>query len=502
MQVQGVTAGPVKAQAYVVGVDAKRKAPGLRTLGLDRDPTVKALVDNKDIPLPFKTIRPVPTPSGWLLLVGLGEPAKLTQEKVGSLVNLGARAAAGLGCTTAATTLATDCRLTPAAALQAVAHGAVIGSLDFDQYKSKKEPSEETKGKAGKVGAEPKPKVALRSLQVLLPAGPAAGHQRTLARAVRIAQAVNEARLLSNMPANVATPEYLANEARKLGKMQGFSVAVKLRDELRKEGFNAICAVGQGSANEERLIVMDYHPKGAKKTFAVVGKGVCFDSGGISLKPGDKMWEMKYDKCGACNTLALMSALKDLGVKHRVIGIVPAVENMPGPTAQRPGDIITAKDGTTIEVLNTDAEGRLILADAIAHARTFDPDWIIDMATLTGACDVAVGPTYVAVMSNQDAFARRLVDDAMTAGDKAWHLPQGEEYDEANKGTYADLANISLTIRAGASIGGSFLKHFAKDSKWAHLDIASKSWTSGMDYFAKGPTGAGLRIVLQRILSE
>ncbi|MFO1532241.1 MAG: hypothetical protein ABR562_00860 [Thermoplasmatota archaeon] len=163
---------------------------------------------------------------------------------------------------------------------------------------------------------------------------------------------------------------------------------------------------------------------------------------------------------------------------------------------------MTAKDGTTIEVLNTDAEGRLILADAIAHARTYEPDWIIDMATLTGACDVALGPTYVAVMSNQDAFAKSITATAAAAGDKAWHLPQGEEYDEANKGTYADLANISLTIRAGTSIGGSFLKHFAKDTKWAHLDIASKAWTGGMDYFAKGPTGAGLRIVLQRILEE
>jgi leucyl aminopeptidase len=197
-----------------------------------------------------------------------------------------------------------------------------------------------------------------------------------------------------------------------------------------------------------------------------------------------------------------MGTLKALGVKHRVVGIVPAVENLPSGTAQRPGDIVVAKDGTTIEVLNTDAEGRLILADAIAHGRTFDPDWIIDMATLTGAADYAVGPTFVAVMGNDDAFAKKVVLDAMEAGDKAWQLPQGEEFDEANKGAYADLQNISLTIRAGTSIGGSFLKHFARDTKFVHLDIASKAWTGGADYFAKGPTAAGLRIVLQRILHE
>ncbi|MCA1819291.1 MAG: hypothetical protein LC620_04445, partial [Halobacteriales archaeon] len=366
MQVQGLTqAKPMPGAACVVGVDGKRRAPGLKALGLAAETAVLGLLANRAIPIPFKTIRPVPTATGWVLLVGMGDPRRLTQEKVGTLANLGARAAAGLGCATAWITLASDCRLPAAVALQAVVQGAVIGSLDFDQYKSKKEEVEEVRGKSGKVAAEPTPKVKQR--------------------AAAVAAAVNDARLLSNVPANIATPAYLAAEAQRRGREQGFTVTVKSRAELRKEGFNAICAVGQGSANEERLIVMDYRPKGAKKTLAVVGKGVCFDSGGISLKPGDKMWEMKYDKCGACNTIALMASLKGLGVRHRVVGVVPAVENMPGPTAQRPGDIITAKDGTTIEVLNTDAEGRLILADAIAHARTYEPDWIIDMATLTGA---------------------------------------------------------------------------------------------------------------------
>jgi leucyl aminopeptidase len=486
VDIQAVAAAKADAQAYVVAVDHERKTPSLRRLGLDG--AADAVLSNKSIPLPFKTVRCLPTPKGWLVLVGIGDPKKLTQEKVGTAVNLGARAAQGLGCRSVATTLAIDCKLPKTLALQAVVHGAVIGALDFDQYKTKKEPAE--------------PKVAVEQLQVVLPPGSAAAHRKVLARAHTTALAVNDARLLANTPANMATPAWLADQARARGREHGFAVTVMDRKQLRKEGYNALCGVGQGSANEERLIVMDYHPKGAKKTLAVVGKGVCFDSGGISLKPGDKMWEMKYDKCGACATLALMGALKALGVKHRVVGIVPAVENMPGPTAQRPGDIVTAKDGTTIEVLNTDAEGRLILADAITHARGFKPDWIIDLATLTGACEIAVGPTHVAVMSNDDAFARKVVAGARAAGDKAWHLPQGEEFDEANKGTYADLQNISLTIRAGTSIGGSFLKHFAKDTKWAHLDIASKAWTAGMDYYGKGPTGAGLRIVLQRILEE
>jgi len=502
MQVKAVAA-PRGATAFVVGVDKDRKAPGLKAIGLAKDATVATLLANADIPLPPKTVRSLLTPSCWLVLVGVGDAAKLTQEKLGTAVNLGLRAAAGLGCRTVATTLAADVRMPARVALQAAVHGAVLGALDFDQYKSRPSEAEETKGKQGSVGAKARPKVKVEEVQLLLPKGIApAAAQKAIDQAAIVAEAVNEARLMANTPANVATPEWLAEQARARGKTAGVKVEVKERAQLRKEGYHALCGVGQGSANEERLITMDYNPKGSKKTFAVVGKGVCFDSGGISLKPGDKMWDMKYDKAGACAVVALMGVLKALGVKHRVVGVVAAVENMPGPTAQRPGDIVTAKDGTTIEVLNTDAEGRLILADALTHARTFGPDWMVDLATLTGACEVAVGPTHVAVMANDDAFARRLVDDARAAGDKAWHLPQGEEFDEANKGTYADLQNISLTIRAGASIGGSFLKHFAKDTKWAHLDIASKAWTSGMDYYAKGPTGAGLRIVLQRILAE
>lgn len=493
---------PKDAEGFVVGVTKDRKAPGLKALGLDQDASIRAVLDNKDIAIPFKTTRPLHTPRGWVVLVGLGDMKHMTQEKIATMANLGARAIVGLGCRVAATTLVND-TWGDARSAQAVTHGILIGSLDFDQYKSKKEEVEEVRGKQGKFAAEPKPKVKLEAVELILPGGSAGNAaRRAIERSSIVAEAVNDARLMANVPANIATPKWLAQQAVDRGKQFGFSVSVKGRAELRKEGFGALCGVAQGSVNEEQLVTMDYHPKGAKKTLVVLGKGVCFDSGGISLKPGDKMWEMKYDKCGACNTIALMTTLKRLAVKHRVVGIVAAVENLPSATAQRPGDIVTAKDGTTIEVLNTDAEGRLILADALAHGRTFEPTWMIDMATLTGACDIAVGPTYVAVMSGDDGFARKLVQDAFDAGDKAWHLPQGEEYDEANKGTYADLQNISLSNRAGTSIGGSFLKHFAKDTKWAHLDIASKAWTGGMDYYGKGPTGAGLRIVLQRILSE
>ena len=402
MEVVAVAAAQVKAKAFIVGVDKDRKAPGLKLLGLDGEKAVADLLANKDIALPFKAVRTLPTGKGWLILVGTGDGKALTQEKLGTLANLGARAAGGLGVKVAATTLAVDAKHAHAA--QAVTHGAIAGSLDFDQWKSKKEEKEaEAKG-------EKKPNGRLGTLQVLVASGAAgAKAKKQVERAAIVAEALNDSRLLSNTPANICNPKWLAEQAKARGRRHGFAVSVKGRDQLRKEGYNALCGVAQGSVNEEQLITMEYGPKSAKKTLVVVGKGVCFDSGGISLKPGDKMWDMKYDKIGACNTIALMGTLKALGVKHRVVGIVAAVENLPSGTAQRPGDIVTAKDGTTIEVLNTDAEGRLILADAITHAQTFKPTWLIDMATLTGACEIAVGTTYVGLMTNDDAFGAKLL---------------------------------------------------------------------------------------------
>jgi len=493
VQIVPVTRKQVQADTFIVGVDGDRRAPGLEALGIDHA-HLKRILSDSAVSLGYKTVRAVPLEKGWAVLVGLGDVKKLTQEKIGSLANAGARAAAGLGAERAATTLLLDLGHDPQGAAQAIAHGAVIGALDFDQWKSRKERREERREQGdGRLAA----------LEVVLPDGRASTSlRRALKSAAVVAEAVNDARLLGNTPANVATPKWLVDEARKRGRKHGFKVSVKSRAALRREGFNAICAVGQGSVNEEQLITMDHHPAGAKRTIVVAGKGICFDSGGISIKPGANMWDMKYDKCGACNTIALMTTLKALKVKHRVVGIVGAAENMPSGTAQRPGDIITAKDGTTIEVLNTDAEGRLVLADVLAHGRTFKPDWMCDMATLTGACAVAVGDTYVAVLSKDDALAESFVAAARTAGDKAWRLPQGEEFDEANKGTYGDLQNISTTNKAGTCVGGSFVGHFAKDTPFVHLDIASKAWTNGMDYFKKGPTGAGLRIVLQRILDE
>lgn len=496
VQVTVVTAQQAKADAYVVGVtskDKKRSAPSLKAFGQEKHKQAQWMIDNETTSLGFKQVQSVPADGldAALVLVGLGDPGQLTQEKLGSAMNAALAHTKNLGFQKVATTLIADSGMDAKVAAQALTQGAVCGLLTFDQFKSN--------GDNGKKSKKPE----IKALQLIADGRGITGVRKAAKDAAVIAEAVNDARLLANTPANIATPKYLASEARKRGKKHGFKVSVKGRAALRRENFNALCGVAQGSENEEQLITMEYDPPGAKKTLTIMGKGVCFDSGGISLKPGMNMWDMKYDKCGACNVIALMTTLKRLGVKHRVVGVVAAVENMPGGKAQRPGDIVTAKDGTTIEVLNTDAEGRLILADAITYAREkFKPDWMLEMSTLTGACEFAVGKTYVAAMGKDDAFVKSVIESSHRAGDKAWQLPQGEEFDDGNKGTYADIANISLKVKAGTSIGGAFVGHFAKDTTFCHLDIASKAWVDGQDYFPKGPTGAGLRIVVQRILDE
>ena len=501
MKLTCATREQVKADALVVGVTTikdKRSAPGLKVFGEHANKHANWLLGNQTTSLGAKSVQSVPGDKNEavVVLVGLGDPAKLTQEQLGACLHAALKHVKGLGFSNVATTLVTDAMakdgLSEELATRALTHGALIGNLSFDQWKSK------PKGKDAK-----KPQAAVKSLQ-LVHEKPAKIRQIASNEAI-IAEAVNDARLLANTPANIATPKWMAAQARARGRKYGFKVNVKGRSQLRREGYGAMCGVAQGSSNEEQLIVMEYAPAKvtkSTKTLAIVGKGVCFDSGGISLKPGHGMWDMKYDKCGACNTIALMGAVARLKPNHKIVGITPCVENMPSGTAQRPGDIVSAKNGTTIEILNTDAEGRLILADAVFEATKHKPKWIIEMSTLTGACEIAVGSTYVAVMSKDDEFASSIVAVARTAGDKAWQLPQGEEFDEANKGTYADMQNISLTSKAGTSIGGSFVGHFAGDTTFAHLDIASKAWTGGVDYFAKGPTGAGLRIALARILAE
>ena len=312
------------------------------------------------------------------------------------------------------------------------------------------------------------------------------------------------ARDLENAPPNLVTPARLASEAKKLA---GHGVRVKVLElaDLRRLKMGALLGVAQGSAERPKLVALDYHPAGAKETVCVVGKGVTFDSGGISIKPAAKMDEMRYDMCGAGAVLGLFhalaaGALKGSKRKVRIVGVVAAVENMPSGTAQRPGDVVTAFDGHTIQILNTDAEGRLALADAIGWAKkTYAPTRIVDLATLTGAVIVALGHEVAAVMGND----QKLIDELLAAGKAAdeplWQLPLWDVHKEQTKSKFADLANLaSPAAGAGTIAGAAFLSYFAGDVPWAHIDIAGTAWgAEAKDYYTSGATGTAVRMLLR-----
>jgi len=305
---------------------------------------------------------------------------------------------------------------------------------------------------------------------------------------------------LGNMPGNVCTPSYLAEQARALGKTyRNFDVEVLDEEEMEELGMGALLSVSRGSRQEARLISMKYAGGPSdQKPIVFVGKGVTFDSGGISLKPGAAMDEMKYDMCGAAGVFGAMSAVAELQLPINVIGVVPATENMPDGLATKPGDIVTSMSGTTIEILNTDAEGRLILCDALTYAQKYDPDVVIDIATLTGACVIALGGHPAGLFGNHNPLINDLLNAGKYSGDRCWHMPTWPEYKQQLKSNFADLANIGGR-EAGSITAAVFLSHFAKKYNWAHLDIAGVAWKGGAK---KGSTGRPVSLLMQYILDR
>ena len=301
-----------------------------------------------------------------------------------------------------------------------------------------------------------------------------------------IATGMALAKDLGNLPGNICTPTHLAETAESLGKQYKFDVEVLHRDDMEKLGMGSFLSVARGSHQPPRFIVMHYKGGKAKaKPVVLVGKGITFDTGGISLKPAAEMDEMKYDMCGAASVLGTFKAVAQMGLPINLVGLIPTTENMPGGGATKPGDVVTSMSGQTIEVLNTDAEGRLILCDALTYAERFKPECVIDIATLTGACVVALGKIPSGLLANDDELAAEILRRGTESGDRAWQLPLWDEYQELLKSNFADMGNIGGRY-AGTITAACFLSRFAKDYKWAHLDIAGTAWVSGD---AKGATG-------------
>jgi leucyl aminopeptidase len=324
-----------------------------------------------------------------------------------------------------------------------------------------------------------------------------------LTRARIYSEATALARNLINEPPSRMNPARLAEEAKTLVKPASISVTVHEKKELEKLSMGALLGVGSGGAVPPRLVELIYKPAGkAKKTVALVGKGITFDSGGLSLKPAQSMETMKDDMSGAAAVIGVFQALAELKPKVEVRGYLAIAENMPGCGAQKPGDVVKAFNGKTIEVLNTDAEGRLVLADALSYACSKKPDVVIDIATLTGACVIALGHLLSAIMTNNDALSENLIEAGKQAGERFWPLPLVKDYQQDVKSKIADLRNIGARRgEAGTIIGGLFLQEFvAADIPWAHLDIAGPSWTdSDQPYCPTGGTGHPVRTLLRYI---
>ncbi len=323
---------------------------------------------------------------------------------------------------------------------------------------------------------------------------------KTVKEGLALANGIRLTKNLANRPANLCTPTVLANEAKKLSaNNKSIRISVMNETQMKKLKMNTLLSVAQGTTQPAKLITLQYsNGKNNKRPIVLVGKGVTFDSGGISLKPSGGMDEMKYDMAGAATVLGVFSALASMDLNTKVIGIIPATENMPAGNATKPGDVITSMSGKTVEILNTDAEGRLILCDSITYARKFKPEVVIDIATLTGACVVALGNHATGLMSNNEKLAKSLLKSGINSDDRAWQLPLWSEYGSQLKTNFADLANVGGRT-AGAITAGYFLSEFAEGLKWAHLDIAGTAWNSGANKLA---TGRPVALLLDFIINS
>ncbi|MBJ6724584.1 leucyl aminopeptidase [Geomesophilobacter sediminis] len=446
---------------------------------------LQRLADNREFSGKLKTARLIHTlgklPAERLLLVGLGKKGELDDERLRQAAGNAAAALRGARVATFASALHLAAG-TPGA-VEACCTGFLLGSYSFEAYKTK----------------DREERFAFDGMTLLFPDhAPLDAAQETVYRAEIVSQGVALARDLVSHPGNVVTPGYLARTASELAARRGVSCRVLEVGELEKLGMNALLAVGKGSVEPPRLIVLEYRGGGAARPTVLVGKGVTFDSGGISIKPGPGMEEMKTDMAGAAAVLGTLDAVAALKLPVNLVGIIPTVENMPSGTAYKPGDVITSMSGTTIEITNTDAEGRMILCDALHYAvSTFNPAAVIDLATLTGACVVALGHEATAVMSVDPALVEALKKASELSGERIWELPLWDDYGEGMKSDIADLKNAGGRD-GGAILAGWFLKQFVGSTPWAHLDIAGTAWTGkARPYAPKGATGVGVRLLIE-----
>ncbi len=354
--------------------------------------------------------------------------------------------------------------------------------------------------RADDLKSKPSKPTTLKHITFATTEKPSALLKSTVDQSAAVARGMSLTKALGNLPGNICTPTYLAANALALDKAhKSIKTTVLEEQDMQKLGMGSFLSVTRGSEQAAKLITMEYNGADKKqKPIVLVGKGITFDSGGISLKPGAEMDEMKYDMCGAASVFGVMQAIAEMGLKLNVVGVIPTCENMPSGRATKPGDIVTSMSGQTIEILNTDAEGRLILCDALTYSAKFNPDTVIDIATLTGACVIALGHVASGLFSNEEKLAQELLSAGEQAHDRAWQLPLWEDYQPLLDSNFADMQNIGG--RAGGTITAAcFLARFTKDYRWAHLDIAGTAWKSGKE---KGATGRPVPLLTQYLINR
>ena len=425
-----------------------------------------------------------------LLLVGLGEKKKLSLDSIRNAAAVAAGKAVSLKSKTLGLAIHQPAMgLDSAKVGQAITEGVYLGSYRYDEYVSENDNGRLGSLKAAVVDTE---KSVLDEIGKGICVGAVTGQSQAFARTI------------ANRPGNVINPPELAAVAKKVAKeTAGLNCTVFDEKQLKQKKMGGILAVGSGSASKPRLIVLEYNPATKEKvpTVGLVGKAVTFDSGGISIKPSARMADMKFDKSGGIAVLGTMKAISQLKPAVKVYGIIPAAENMPSATSYRPGDIITTYSGKTVEIQNTDAEGRMILCDAIHYAVMQKCETIIDIATLTGACMVALGKHKAGLMGNNDELIKQLQQASEDSGEKVWHLPSGDEYAEEMKSKIADLKNTGSRW-GGACTGAAFLGQFAGKTKWAHIDMAGVDMFDAAEKFGSiGATGFGVRLLTSYILN-
>jgi leucyl aminopeptidase len=427
-------------------------------------------------------------PSPRVILVGLGDKKTFKIDHVRQISARAATVARDRGCASVATIVhgAGVGSLDAAKAAYAMVEGAILGLYQFKEYRSKPKEDEDPERELKELWILESDAAKLRKMEA------------AVKQAETVANITNDVRTLVNRPSLDKTPPVLAETAQKWGKKYGFSVKVLEKSKLQELGMGGLLGVGAGSVHEPRMVILEKKGRGAP--VLLVGKGITFDTGGISIKPAAGMEHMRHDMAGAAAVLGAVSAATVLGLSPHIIGLMPIAENMPSGSAIRPGDILRAYDSTTIEVLNTDAEGRLILADALGYGiKQYDPRYVVDIATLTGAIKVALGNLMTGLFSNDDGLAQKLTDAGKAVGDDLWRLPVNKEYMSHVKSEFADIKNTGVSY-GGSITAAAFLMHFAQKSKWAHLDIAGTCWTEKgtgdlkQDYHAKGATAVGVRL--------